>query len=169
MRYHWFQGRFPLSVYRGPGHAQSGFSLLEVVVAFTILALSLGLLIQIFSRALNTTALSRDYSRAASLAQSRLDAVGIEMPLLPGSYGGGPEEGLSWQVVIQAYEPEGIAWEPAIDSYLVRSMVSWGEEGEKQRQISLATLRLAESSGIPGLDSVKDPATKAPAMDRDDR
>jgi len=67
------------------GCAQGGFSLLEVVVAFAILVLSLGLLIQIFSRALNTTVLSGDYSRAATLAQAHLNAEGIDIPLEPGS------------------------------------------------------------------------------------
>ena len=88
----------------GGGCAQGGFSLLEVVVAFAILALSLGLLIQIFSRALHTTALSGDYSRAATLAQARLNAVGIDIPLEPGSHGGDAQDDFSWQVSIAPYE-----------------------------------------------------------------
>uniref|UniRef100_UPI0035939C60 type IV pilus modification PilV family protein n=1 Tax=Thiocapsa sp. TaxID=2024551 RepID=UPI0035939C60 len=50
---------------------QSGFSLLEVLVAFAILAVSLGVLMQIFSQATRTTLLSSQYSRAASLAESK--------------------------------------------------------------------------------------------------
>ena len=136
--------------------AQGGFSLLEVVVAFAILALSLGLLIQLFSRALNTTALSGDYSRAATLAQARLDAVGVYVPLEPGSYSGEPEDGFSWQVFIEPYEPEGLPWELPLDSFLVTSVVSWDDGGGKQRETSLTTLRLGETSAFAGLDFPRD-------------
>jgi len=95
--------RFSSRPARG-GCTQGGFSLLEVVVAFAILALSLGLLIQIFSRALQTTTLSGDYSRAATLAQAHIEAVGIDIPLEPGSYGGDAQDGFSWQVSIAPYE-----------------------------------------------------------------
>lgn len=126
--------------------AQGGFSLLEVVVAFAILALSLGLLIQIFSRALNTTVLSGDYSRATTLAQARLNAVGIDIPLEPGSYSGDSEHGLSWEVSIAPYEFGDLAWEPTLNAFLVTSVVSWNKGGTQQRRISLTTLRLADLS-----------------------
>ncbi len=126
------------------GRAQGGFSLLEVVVAFAILALSLGLLIQIFSSALRTTVLSGDYSRAATLAQARLNAVGIDMPLEPGSYSGDAQDNLSWQVSIAPYEFGDPAWELPLNAFLVTSVVSWNGAGNKQRRVSLTSLRLAE-------------------------
>ena len=144
---------------------QGGFSLLEVVVAFAILALSLGLLIQVFSRALNTTALSGDYSRAATLAQARLDAVGVDVPLEPGSYSGEPEDGFSWQVFIEPYEPEDLPWELPLASFLVTSVISWDNGGGKQRGISLTTLRLGEDSAFAGLDFARDPAFSVPSGD----
>jgi len=116
------------------------------VVAFAILALSLGLLIQIFSRALHTTALSGDYSRAATLAQARLNAVGIDIPLEPGSHGGDAQDDFSWQVSIAPYEFSDPAWEPPLDAFLVTSVVSWNGKGDKQRRISLTSLRLADPS-----------------------
>jgi general secretion pathway protein I len=132
---------------------QSGFSLLEVVVAFAILALSLGVLMQLFSRALGTTALSRDYSRATTLAQARLDAVGIDIPLEAGSYGGEPEDGFSWQLTVEPYPLRELAWEPGFDVFLVTSMVSWDEGREAPRWLSLSSLRLGGRSGLPGLPS----------------
>jgi general secretion pathway protein I len=138
---------------RGGGRRQAGFSLLEVVVAFAILALSLGLLMQLFSRALSTTALSGDYSRAATLAQSRLDAVGVDIPLEPGSYSGEPEDGLSWQVLIEPYELGDLTWEPTLDSFLVTVVISWGEASNRHRRIGLSTLRLASPGDSPGLTS----------------
>jgi general secretion pathway protein I len=140
---------------------QGGFSLLEVVVAFSILALSLGILIQIFSRALSTTALSRDYSRAATLAEARLNDVGIDIPLETGSYSGEPEDGFSWQLTIAPYTGGDLAWEPSFDAFLVTSVVSWQAGSGTLRRISLSTLRIGEPSGLPGLTPEGEPERKS--------
>lgn len=129
---------------------QGGFSLLEVVVAFAILALSLGLLLQIFSRALTATSLSGDYSRAVALAEARLNAVGVDIPLAPGSYSGDPETGLSWQVFIEPFAPKNTPWELPLEAFLVTAVASWGDDTYEHRQISLSTLRLQDSSDFVG-------------------
>ena len=51
-------------------HRQSGFSLLEVLVAFSILALALGVLLQSFSTGMRGVTQSGLYSRATLLAES---------------------------------------------------------------------------------------------------
>jgi general secretion pathway protein I len=140
---------------------QGGFTLLEVVVAFAILALSLGILIEIFSRALVTTALSRDYSRALTLAQARLADAGIDIPLEAGSYGGEPEDGFTWQVSIQPYTFGDPSWKPAFDAFLVTSSVSWGRGAEEPRRVSLSTLRLASSSSLLGTGAREKPEVKS--------
>lgn len=134
----------------GRGGRQAGFSLLEVVVAFAILALSLGLLMRIFSQALNTTALSGTYSRAATLAEARLNSVGVDIPLEPGNHSGEPVDGLSWEVSIEPYEFGDVRWEPVLESFLVTADVSW-DDARGRRQVALSTLRLSESSETVGL------------------
>jgi len=133
------KGRGPRT--KGAKVSQGGFSLLEVVVAFAILALSLGVLMQIFSRAMNTTALSGTYSRAATLAEARLNLVGLEIPLELGVHSGDPEDGFAWQVSIEDYYPEELTWEVELQPYLVTSIVSW-DSAEGTRQVSLTSLRL---------------------------
>ena len=57
---------------------QTGFSLLEVLVAFSILAVSLGILFQIYSKGAYSARLADDFNDAVTIAQSRLSNIGIE-------------------------------------------------------------------------------------------
>jgi general secretion pathway protein I len=133
---------------------QRGFSLIEVLVAFAILAVSLGVLLQIFSRASLTTAASVQYSRAASLASARLDAVGTAIPLEPGTVSGEPEDGLAWELAMVPIEggeagfaeiglvmESGLGFIPPAIPYRVVASVLW-RDGDRVRRLTLATLRL---------------------------
>jgi general secretion pathway protein I len=128
--------------------AQAGFSLLEVLVAFAILAISLGVLMQIFSRATLTTVAAAQYSRAVSLAQARLAAVGTAIRLEAGSTSGEPEDGFTWELSIVptqlGEEAPGLgAAELPVTPYRVTVTVLW-KDGARVRRLSLSTLRLGE-------------------------
>ena len=133
--------------------AQRGFSLLEVLVAFSILALSLGVLMQIFSSAMRNAMLSQQYSNATLLAQSTLSSVGIEEPLQEGERSGEWDNGMRWRLFVTAYEepleeggeqPRGLGTEQLgfIDGYQVRVAVSW-DDGDTRRRVELESLRIA--------------------------
>lgn len=129
-----------------------GFSLLEVLVAFAILALSLGVLMQIFQRAITTTTLSSEYSRIVALAEARLAAVGGDIPLAEGVYTGEPEHGMDWIISIQPYQrsdwPAGDST-PSLQPLLVTAVASLPTVSGA-RQVTLRSIRLAEPS-TPGL------------------
>ncbi|MFY9975737.1 MAG: prepilin-type N-terminal cleavage/methylation domain-containing protein [Chromatiaceae bacterium] len=143
---------------KGPGSGrrlgQLGFSLIEVLVAFSILAVSLGVLMQIFSRASLTTAASVQYSRAAGLASSRLEAVGTAIPVEPGAVTGDPEGGMAWEVNIVPLEGDaraqaelgiplggGLGFVLPAMPYRVLVNVLW-RDGDRARRLTLSTLRL---------------------------
>lgn len=129
--------------------AQSGFSLLEVLVAFAVLAVSLGVLMQIFSRSTVTTITMSQYSRAVALAESRLAAVGSAIPLKEGSSSGAPEDGFAWElgiVPIQLGDSQdsGLsATVPTVIAYRVTVTVLW-QDAKRVRRLALSTLRLGE-------------------------
>ncbi len=128
---------------------QQGFSLLEILVAFSILALSLGALMQIFSGATRNADLARDQSRATALAQSLLASTHSEPVLTASENGGTTDDGLRWRIEVVPFEetgdmgaPPAIAMAVPLDLWQIKARVAWGGGfGSPERSVSLATLR----------------------------
>ena len=127
-----------------------GFSLLEVLVAFVILALVLGVLMQIFSGGLRNASRAGEYQHAVLLGQSKLASVGIEMPLKESESNGEFDDTYRWQVSIRPYldsraQAGGHTGLPApllpVTLMEVEIRVLWGDS-EQPRSVSLQTLRL---------------------------
>ena len=119
---------------------QAGFSLLEVLVAFSILSISLGVLYQVFSSSLRNSALGADYSRAIIIAESQLALVMENVPLKEMSDQGEIDERYQWQVEVSRYQEDG-EQEGRFAPYQVTSTVSW-RDGMRQKEYQLTTLRL---------------------------
>ena len=124
---------------------QQGFSLLEVLIAFSILALSLGILLKIFSAGVNTALVAEDYTAAVQIAESVMAKTGVETPLQPGQSSGLENEKYHWLVEVSPFEfnPENV--DPtAITAMLfkVKVVVNWGDDNADDRQVELTTLKL---------------------------
>ncbi|HEY7298471.1 MAG TPA: type II secretion system protein [Xanthobacteraceae bacterium] len=121
---------------------EAGFTLVEVIVALAILAVSLSVLLGVISNAAWQTAQAEKLTRAGSLAQSLLAKAGIEMPLRQGDAEGEFSSGFHWRVKTLPYGDtvEREAW--PIGAYTVSAEVSWND-GFKERSVVLTTLRLA--------------------------
>ena len=126
-----------------PTNRQSGFSLLEVLVAFAILSMSLGVLYQAFSNSLRNVGASGDYSRAIIIAEARLAEAMADVPLNEGSDQGEVDGRYQWKVVVQRYEYEGEEIVSRFTPYQVEVVVSW-QDGKHTREYQLSTLRLSQ-------------------------
>lgn len=121
-----------------------GFSLLEVLVAFVILALALGVLMRIFSGGLGNIGAAEHYSRAVAIAESELASVGVESPLAEGERTGEVEPGYTWRTAVQHFEASTQPMEGAflpIDLYQVDVTVNWGSATTTPRFVRFVTLR----------------------------
>lgn len=126
-------------------HHQQGFSLLEILIAFSILALSLGILLNIFSSGLRRSLISEEYQQAVTIAQSKLDAAGEEEILQDGESQGNIADKYFWRLNVQTliFEEEGISPDIInVTPYKVTVIVDW-EAGENNRQVELTTLKLS--------------------------
>ena len=120
-----------------------GLTLMEVLVAFIVLSLTMSVILHIFSGGMRNSGRADNYSRAVFLAQSRLAAVGVESPLLPGEESGRVGDNLKWRVSIARVEDGGEADQllMPVRQYSVRAQVAWQEDG-LEKQIELSSVRL---------------------------
>lgn len=120
-----------------------GMTLIEVLVAFVVLSLTMAVIMQIFSGGMRNARMAASYSRAVFLAESRLAAVGVERPLAAGEESGQAGRELRWQVIVTPFEVDGATDQPMMSMrlYQVRARVGWSEDGG-ERQVELVSLRL---------------------------
>ncbi|HEY5973008.1 MAG TPA: prepilin-type N-terminal cleavage/methylation domain-containing protein [Pseudoxanthomonas sp.] len=128
-------------------HRQSGFTLIEVIIAFALLALALTLLLGSLSGAARQIRQADDTGRATLHAQSLLAQVGVGESLEPGLEEGEFEDGrYRWTLEIAPYADPLARPSPVANPYTPRLFqlqlaVRWGEGAGQQLQWQ--TLRLA--------------------------
>lgn len=130
-----------------------GFSLLEILVAFAIMAVALTIVLRIFGSGVNAAVVSEDYTIAVQIAESLMARTGIETPLQAGETTGLEADKYDWLIRINpvAGPPVSMprfksqqqeASQTNLQLMLVTVRVSWGDDGTKQRSFELTSLRL---------------------------
>lgn len=134
-------------------HAQRGFTLLEILIAFVVLATSVAVLYRTFSAGLQNVDAVAGYSEAISIAEAKLTGLGLEKVLEEGEESGATDDKrYNWQVAVKPYFPAGAAPEqlgtPAGQQQLLRATVTvtWNERGTQKRTVELSTIRMLGKS-----------------------
>src|SRR5689334_18774791 len=83
--------------------ADAGFTLIEVLVAFAIMAVALGALFAVFGSGLRRGGQVEAERNALAVAQSILADIGGEIPLADGKAEGEALGGMHWRIDIRPY------------------------------------------------------------------
>ncbi|HEY2069247.1 MAG TPA: type II secretion system protein [Rhizomicrobium sp.] len=109
---------------------QSGFTLVETLVALAIVVLSMGVLFRIISTNLDRTRAVRNEAAAAALAQSLLAQAQTGTP----RSASGVANGYAWTVRVTPASGLGDAW--PVDAVNVAATVSWRDGGVHARTLT---------------------------------
>lgn len=122
-----------------------GFTLLEVLVAISLLSISFLVVSQLFSGSLRLAGLNESYCEATALADQKMDEFlqTNEKPAEEGLADSGEyEDRFKWEVNVNPYE--GLVLEEdqtfPFELFTVQVKVTWSE-GERQRSISLQSVK----------------------------
>jgi general secretion pathway protein I len=120
---------------------QQGFTLIEVLVALTILAISLTVLFSVFGHSLARHAESQSRMAARTLASSLLAQAETAPTLSPGESTGKANPDLAWRLNVNPYgSPKDQESWPGT-AVEISAIVTWGGQGPGQT-LTLSTLRL---------------------------
>ncbi|MDE2075284.1 MAG: type II secretion system protein [Alphaproteobacteria bacterium] len=130
------------------GAETGGFTLLEVLVALTILGLSLSVLLAIFSQTLSREGARDRAFEARALARSLIAEARAAPTLTAGARRGTSPSGLTWRVVATPYPP-GDDWTArGLHAAKLRVSVTW--PGASAAQVyTITTLRLVPREQSP--------------------
>jgi general secretion pathway protein I len=121
--------------------SETGFTLLEILVALVIFALAFAVVAQIMQTALHQSTVARSLTGASLLARSELARVGVEVPLQVGRAEGETDDGMRWQTEIELVE--GPDEDQSLALFQVQVTMAWG--AGPAEQLMLTTLR----AGLP--------------------
>ena len=133
-------------------HHNTGFSLLEVLAAFVILALVATALFRLFSGSLTNASAAEEWSRALLLAESQLDTVASTQPLKETTDRGSDITGrIQWETRVVPYSPpdtnpdlERAAELLGTRLFRVTTDVKFPGVIKGERTLSLSTVKLAQ-------------------------
>ncbi|MCW8925798.1 MAG: prepilin-type N-terminal cleavage/methylation domain-containing protein [Xanthomonadales bacterium] len=124
-----------------------GFTLLEVMLAFVIFALSFAAVLEIMAGSIRGIGRANDETEVALIAQTLMDQVGIEIPLEESEFAGEEMDRYRWQLGIYLYGAndedvyvQELAAMSGIALYQVTLDIEW-DVGRRQRNAYFSTIR----------------------------
>ena len=108
-------------------------------MAFLVFALGFASVLEILSGSMRNTVRARHYTEAALTAQSLMDKVGLDMPLVEGFTANGESGEYEWELDIYNYANSGenmhfveLAELTSIELLQVDLLISWGKPPREQ-------------------------------------
>ena len=117
---------------------------MEVLVAISVLAICLVVILQLFSGGLKAGKLSDDYTRGVFHAREKIEEILFPDVLEEGTTEGEFEDGFRWRSDITRLEQrEEEAGRLPFDTFTITVKISWGTVGH-EKHFKIDTLKVAE-------------------------
>jgi len=144
------------ATFGGARRSHAGFSLLEVLVAFIIVALVVTALFRLFGGALGNASAADEYTRALLVAQSRLALAASAQPLREGTDAGTDADGgIDWRTSVSPYvapdaDPDVESASQTMATRLFRVTVDVRFPGiaGQSRTLTLSTLKIGQRNPV---------------------
>jgi general secretion pathway protein I len=125
-----------------------GFTLIETLVAISILSVSLVVLMQLFSGGLKSSRLSDEYTRGIFHAREKMDEILLAGELSEGIIGGEFDDGFKWKAeALRLDMPEAKNVDLPFRAFNIRVAVTW-DAGGREKQFSVSAIKLVRPSRV---------------------
>lgn len=123
----------------------SGFTLIEILIAFAIMTMAMGTLMQTFSTGMRGLRASENHETALMHVRSMLEEVGVTFPLEEGEAHGRFDRDFGW--TLRVFPVLGMSGEGtgSMIAYQIEAKVSW-TDGNEVRSVAMTTVRAAPGS-----------------------
>lgn len=124
---------------------QKGFTLIEVMVSMMVMAITLTVIMSLFSGGLQSKKRAEDYIKAVELADSKIQETLLNQSLEPGVQEGDFDNGYSWRVEIITEMPEipddKIIIQESQKTYTINIDIKW-KQGDLEKTYTISTLKM---------------------------
>jgi len=128
------------------GCCDKGFTLIEILVAVSILGISLAVILQLFSGGLRSGRLSDQYTRAIFHGREKMEEILLSQDLAEGDLAGEFDDSFRWKARIVPIEPhEDEKNRLPFDTYEISVKVMWNQ-GEKEKDFQISTMKIVEKA-----------------------
>ena len=133
-----------MAIVKITSNGEGGFALIEILVAVSVLAISLVVIFQLFSGGLKSRKLSEQYARGVFHAREKMAEILLIPELSEGEIQGEFEDAYEWQAVItRVVSEEGEEKNLPVNLMSIWIRINW-REGEKEKSFVIDTLKAVE-------------------------
>ncbi len=140
------QGSEGTVIRSGPGFPVSnkGFTLIEILVAISILAISLVVILQLFSGGLKSSRLSDQYTKGIFHAKEKMEEILLSTEFSEEEVEGEFGDSYRWRSeIIRIEQEEEEASKLPFDTYNIKVDIFW-DEGSKEKNFAISTMKVVE-------------------------
>jgi general secretion pathway protein I len=135
--------RLDCRIIKPTSNTSRGFALIEILVAVSVLTISLVVIFQLFSGGLKSRKLSEQYARGVFHAREKMAEILLIPVLSEGETQGEFEDAYEWQAVITRVVSGDDEEKLPVNLLNIKIRINW-REGEKEKSFVIDTLKTAE-------------------------